>query len=100
MFLRPHTLAQLRTRYPAIDLRGAMALLHASHEMAREWAAILTGRPLEAVADRYFVTPDGLGAFVVAANRNPDSPYSWVVVTWLRFGPAQQHHALRMLRAA
>lgn len=100
MYLHAHALERLRLLHPDLELADALRLLHASLELDAAWVAVLTCRPLERVRDRYLLSPDGLGLFVVKRNRDTASRHPWVALTWLRFGPRQQEYALQLLEAA
>lgn len=100
LYLHAHALDRLRLHHPDLEHVDALRLLQASREIDAAWAATLTCRPLERVRDRYLLSPDGLGLFVVKENRDTSSRHRWVVLTWLRFGPHQQAYAQQLLEAA
>lgn len=97
VYVTSHALERLRIHHPRV--RGVLCLLAKAEEVEPGFIAPLLGRPLEAVRDRYFLSADGWGVFVLAPARS-GGPSMWVLVTYLRFGPYQREVARRLLVAA
>lgn len=99
IYVSPHALDRLREHHPNVGVRGALALLARAQEVESAFIAPFLGRPLEAVRDRYLVSFDRRGVFVVAPSRT-QGPSPWTARTYLRFGPYQQAVAEQLLGAA
>lgn len=92
VWIEPHALDRLRIHHPTVGVHGAQTLLQWSGELGV--AAPLLGRSLEAARDRYFLTHDRQGVFVVRAA--PGAALAWTKVTYLRLGAHQQEVAARL----
>lgn len=96
LWVSRHALERLREHHPKAGVRGALALLTLAQEVEPGFIAPFLGRRLEAVRDRYLISADRGGVFVVV--RAPEGArFPWTVVTYLRFGDNQQAVAVRLL---
>jgi hypothetical protein len=99
VYVSPHALDRLREHHPNVGVRGALTLLAYAQEVESGLIAPFLGRSLNAVRDRYLVSCDRRGVFVIAVSRSA-GPSPWTAVTYLRFGPYQQSVAEQLLGAA
>jgi para-aminobenzoate synthetase len=97
VFISRHTLERLREHYPRIGVRGALDLLGQANEEEGAFIAAFLGRSIKEVQDRYFVTADCQGVFVIARGRK-EGDLPWQTVTYLRFGAYQQEIARKLKR--
>ncbi len=92
MYVSQHALQRYRIHHPAADADAALLAVNAGEPLARELAAQLLGRhtPGGERTEHFVLVPDRKGVFVVSLDRPPS------LVTYLRFGPAQEALALRL----
>lgn len=94
-----HALQRLQEHHAHIGFRGALGFFSRAVEVEGAIIAPFLGRRLEDVRDRYYVTHDGMGVFVVVRARQSDKR-PWVIVTYVRFGDYQRSVAQRLLEVA
>lgn len=99
VYVSGHALERLREHHPNVGVRGALALLARAQEVEPGFIAPFLGRPLEAVRDRYLISADRRGVFVIVPGPEGAS-FPWTARTYLRFGPYQQAVAEQLLGAA
>lgn len=99
VYVSLHAPERLREHHPNVGVRGTLALLSRAREVEPGFIAPFLGRSLDGVRDRYFVSGDHRGVFVIAPSRKV-GPSPWTAVTYLRFAPHQQAVAEQLLGAA
>lgn len=91
-FVTPHSRDRFAEHHWRADIRDAIESIEAGEELEPDFAAALLGRALEACRDRYILTEDNRGVWVLAPQKQ--SVGRWAAVTYLRLG----HHAVDILR--
>ena len=96
VYFSRHALERLREHYPNVGVRGARAILAQAQTVEPGFIAPFLGRPLRAVRDRYLVSADRRGVFVLVPGPS-GARFLWTACTYLRFGPYQQSVAAQLL---
>lgn len=96
VWVSPHALDRVREHHPNAGVRGALALLTRAQEVEPGLIAPFLGRRLEAVRDRYLISADRCGAFVIVRAAD-DAHFRWTMRTYLRFDAHQEAVAAQLL---
>ncbi len=95
VFFTRHVTERLREHHPRAGFNGARAILGRSVEIERESAAGILGRKTGGTPDRYFLTQDRQGIFVIASSTWSEK-YPWTAITYVRLGDGQQELVKRL----
>ncbi len=91
VFVTPHAVARLTADYPRIRVDDVWEMIAHAREVAPAMAAVLLNRKAIEVKDRYLVSADRNGLFVI--RRSPEMPKPLTCVTWVSFSEAQRKAA-------
>ena len=95
LYITGHATERFRKHHPHADWRMGLRCVASAVEVSQGAIAPLIGRSVKAVPDRYFLTADRQGVWVVAPGR-PGASRPWSAVTYLRFQAYQKQLAERL----